>query len=173
MLVFVITAIAIFVTYIAIAIKLFGIPASISNTYYLYEERHKNLGYIFTAFMLSVAFLMVNPMVYLGTFESWQLLGFVCPSGIALCGSAPFFNSGKDEKIVHCVGAITGVVSGLAWCFCLDTKTSIYVTSAMVGLSIFGGVATETEDTCKTFWLEIAGFGTIAMVLFLETIFHL
>lgn len=168
--IFVIYAVGLFVAYLITAIKLFGIPRSISDTFYLYEGMSKHLGYVFTGFMFATATLIVTPMVELGSFEWWQFLGFLCPVGIAFCGSAPLFKDDKDTKIVHCTGAVTGVLSGLSWCFLVDTRTAFIVTSAMVSASIIASVATKTEKSCFTFWAEMAGFGTIAVVLLIQTI---
>lgn len=50
----IIISIAIFMLYIICVVCLFNIPWSISNTYYLLEERRKGLGWLFTAFCYGV-----------------------------------------------------------------------------------------------------------------------
>lgn len=50
----IIISIVIFILYIISVICLFNIPWSISNTYYLLEERCKGLGWLFTMFCYGV-----------------------------------------------------------------------------------------------------------------------
>lgn len=157
----IIIAVVLFTAYIANAIAIFGIPRSISDTYYLYNQRKDGCGWAFTAFMITEAILMLYPMVELGTGQWWQFLGFLCPAGLAFCGSAPMFHD-RFVARVHASGAITGVATGLAWCYLCDKITALAMTGAFITIAIVGGVVTDTENECKTFWAEIAGFGTIA-----------
>lgn len=163
-------AVLLLIVYLAVAIKLFGIPRSISDTFYLYNGLAEGAGYTFTVFMFSESFLMMYPMVTLGTFEWWQFFGFLCPVGIAFCGSAPLFKDDKLTKRVHYTGAIMGALTGLIWCFLLDAKTSFITLCALGSLTLFLSVYTKTEEESKVFWLEIWGFGTIATVLFISTL---
>ena len=52
-------AIGMFVIYNAVAIHFFGIPKSLSETFYLYQNKKKSLGYIFTGMMFAVALTLM------------------------------------------------------------------------------------------------------------------
>ena len=160
------TALIVFIAYITIAIKQFGIPESISNTFYLYNEKRNGLGYVFTLFMWTVGSLMIMPMITLGDGHWWQFVGFLCPTALCFCGAAPMFKDTKMESSVHVIGAVSAAILGLLWCFlAVGYHTILPVLITMVSLVIAMGKLTETLMSCKTFWLEIAGFGTIGIVL--------
>lgn len=159
----VITAVVTFVTYLLAAVSLFGIPPSISDTYYLYEAKHKNLGYVFTVFMFSVAFLMIAPMVDYAMFDWWQFLGFLCPMGIAFCGCAAW-SKDKEVKPIHFAGAYTGAIAGLLWCFLASTTPTLIT---LIAMSIICWLLADVTNTnkCYIWWLEIVAFGTISLIL--------
>ena len=167
----VIWALILFVGYIATAIFIFReIPRSISDTFYMYNDVFEGLGYVFTIFMSITAALIVSPMVALGTFEWWQFLGFLCPCGIAFCGSAPLFKDDKLVKKVHYTGAIGGASTGLAWSFLLDSMTLGVSLAVLIVTCAIIGLATRTIKECSTFWLELVGFGSITIVLVANTL---
>lgn len=162
----VLMALTLFIGYIAAALFIFReIPRSISDTFYMYNDVAPKLGYIFTAFMTIEAFLIASPMTALGTFEWWQFLGFLCPAGLAFCGCAPLFKGDKFVKRVHFSGAILSVTAGLTWCYLLDPSRMIGTLIILSVSCAAVGVASRTNSTCRTFWLEIVGFGTITSVL--------
>lgn len=157
---------ALFLAYIIIAIVLLNqIPPSISDTFYLYNKKRNNLGYIFTIWMTIESFLMVIPMVELSSGQWWQFLGFMCPAMIALCGSAPTFMADRLTKRVHFFGAISGVVFGLLWCALMDLRAAIVTLVALLIVIMTVSDATGTWRESRTFWLEIVGFGSIAILL--------
>lgn len=53
-------SIAIFLLYIGSMVFMFGVPWSISNTYYLLEEKRKGLGWLFTVFCYGVGVFFVT-----------------------------------------------------------------------------------------------------------------
>lgn len=167
----VIIAVVLFGAYIAAALFIFReVPPSISDTFYMYNTLVPGLGYVFTVFMFAEAFLMLPKMVELGTFERWQFLGFLCPVGIALCGSAPLFKDDKTVKRVHFTGALSAAAFGLLWCFFLDRDSLIISVVTLIAICGATADSTGTAKQCSTFWLEIVGFGTIATVLLINTI---
>lgn len=56
-------AIGIFIAYNAVMIGLFGIPSSLSNTYYLLNNKWPNSGWAFTAMMWVVCGLLIAPWI--------------------------------------------------------------------------------------------------------------
>ncbi len=110
-------AVAMFILYVWVAIANFGIPKSISNTYYLYEGIAKGLGYLFTGFLWIEALLIVSIMIDMGDGSPWQFVGFLCPAGLAFCGCAVLSEDKHTlEGYVHYIGAYTGAIAGLVWC---------------------------------------------------------
>ncbi|MCR5697795.1 MAG: hypothetical protein K6G73_12550 [Marinilabiliaceae bacterium] len=157
-------ALMLFVLYIGAAIANFGIPKSISNTYYLYEEKAKGLGYLFTAFLWIEAFLIVSIMIDMGEDSPWQFVGFLCPTGLAFCGAAVLSeDKGTLEGHVHYFGAYLGAIAGVVWC-CIFIGTKFTLLELLcMSVVCFGisAIPTKTLRSSFTFWLELAVFGTI------------
>ena len=160
-------ALALFILYVGVAISNFGIPKSISNTYYLYEEKAKGLGYLFTAFLWIEAFLIVSVMIDMGDGSPWQFVGFLCPSGLAFCGCAVLSeNKGTLEGHVHYFGAYLGAIAGVVWCcIFIDAKSVLTELLGLSGLFVGCALRTQTLRSSFTFWLELAVFGTIILCI--------
>ena len=160
-----------FAIYVIAEVVLFGLPRSISESYYLYDEKKKGLGYLFTVFMYAEAFLIIMPLISIGEGSQWQFVGFLCPCGLAFCGTAVLSKGVTMESRVHCVGAYTAAVMGLLWCFIFIgwQQTLVYILSIWTLVLVFAN-ATNTTKYSKTFWIEIATFGTI-MTRLLEYVY--
>jgi hypothetical protein len=59
-------SLAVFLVYNIVALCIFGVPSSLSNTYYLYESKKKHLGMVFPAMMTSMAFTLLPAWLELG-----------------------------------------------------------------------------------------------------------
>lgn len=160
-------AFALFILYVWVAISNFGIPKSISNTYYLYEEKAKGLGYLFTAFLWIEAFLIVSIMIVMGDGSPWQFVGFLCPSGLAFCGCAVLSkDKGTLEGHVHYFGAYLGAIAGVVWCcIFVETKFTLIELLCMSGFFLACASRTKTLRSSFTFWSELAVFGTIILCI--------
>lgn len=172
MVITVIIAVCLLISYIVTAISVFKkVPVSISDTFYMYASKKAQLGYVFTLWMIAESSLMVIPMLSLCETEWWRFLGFLCPVFIAFCGCAPLFKENMSAK-VHYTGAIGSVITGLAWCLLLNWLDT-WVMLSLLGCTVFIiGNETETLHKCRTFWLEIVGFGTVALVLLVESLIY-
>ena len=142
------------------------VPTSISNSFYIYNEKKKGLGYVFTIFMFIEAYLMVVPMIDMGTDTTWQFLGFLCPAGIAFCGSAPLSRGVTLESKVHVVGATSAAILGLIWCFvyCKPIIVCDILITYLFAVTMTAWY-TDTVEKCRTFWVELLAFPSILTVM--------
>jgi hypothetical protein len=106
-------SLALFVAYLTVIICLFGVPASISESFYLLESRRKGLGYLFTGWCWALAILVMSMMVTLSESRWWQFLSLFAGGGLGFVGTAPLFKS--HEKTVHYVSTGVCALSALAW----------------------------------------------------------
>lgn len=114
-------AILIFLVYNLAIIGNFGIPTSLSASFYLLNERKNNLGYIFTAMMWTITFLIMPYWMALAdSFEGWEHylvpLAFLAPACIAFVGTAPAFRGCELENRVHMISASLCAVFSILWC---------------------------------------------------------
>lgn len=167
-------AFTIFLIYNIVAIHKFGVPSSLSNTYYLYNGIKKNLGYVFTAMMFFMGMTLLPAWLSLGeTISDWSIylqpLSFFAAGSICFVGAAPAFRSCKMESTVHSVAAKLAAACSLLWCF-IACWQIMYVPIIAVGVvcAICFGIPSTRERFKKTqvYWLEMMAFvATFATVI--------
>lgn len=155
-------AISIFVIYNAVAIHFFGIPKSLSETFYLYQNKKKSLGYIFTGMMFTVALTLMPAWIEITeVISTWSnyltVLPFLGAGMIAFVGAAPAFRSCKLESKVHTISATAAAVFSLLWCAVVCYKIAYIIPISAV---IVWGTAfiTKTQKTAQTYWWEMVAF---------------
>lgn len=158
------------VAYVLTEYKLFGLPVSISNSFYLYEDLKKGLGYVFTAFLFVESFLILIPMIAMSNGHWYQFIGFLAPAGILFCGAAPETKSSELTNKVHVIGACTGAIGGLIWCL-LSTSGIMIALILLLSFCITALLAAVTSMDSKynLFWAEIFAFGSITLCLCCQT----
>lgn len=174
---FVLISLAIFLSYNIAALSIFGIPSSLSNTYYLYEAKKKHLGLVFPAMMAIMAFTLLPAWVELGkVISSWSSylnpLAFFTCAAILFVGGAPAFRSTKLEGTVHKVAATVAAACAVLWCLVVCWKI-IYVPLGTAALVVLGGVFTNTWKIASVYWLEMMAFGASFITVIVELLVHL
>ena len=116
------TAILLFIVYNIVALNKFGIPNSLSETFYLWNGVKKHLGYVFTGMMGGMTFTLLPAWLEIGnTISSWSqylnCLIFLACGAIMFVGVAPAFRKDEMESTVHCTAAKAAAACSLVWCF--------------------------------------------------------
>ena len=155
-------AIGIFIIYNAVAIHFFGNPKSLSETFYLYQNKKKNLGYIFTGMMFTVALTLMPAWIEITeVISTWShyltVLPFLGAGMIAFVGAAPAFRSCELESKVHTISATAAAVFSLLWCavVCYKIAYIIPISAVIVWGTAF---ATKTQKKAQTYWWEMVAF---------------
>jgi hypothetical protein len=155
-------AISIFVIYNAVAIHFFGIPKSLSETFYLYQNKRSGLGYIFTGMMFTVALTLMPAWIEITeVISTWShyltVLPFLGAGMIAFVGAAPAFRSCELESKVHTISATAAAVFSLLWCavVCYKIAYIIPISAVIVWGTAF---ATKTQKKAQTYWWEMVAF---------------
>ena len=152
----IIIATIIYVAYNAISLALFGIPESLSNTYYLWKER-SNKGYLFCLMMYLVVALMMPAWLTLSEASNFQFLAFLAPMSIAFVGTAPRFKDDKLEGNVHSISAVIAAACSLAWVALITPYW--WVILIWLGLIAMCSILTSSYKTAYVYWLEQVAFG--------------
>lgn len=158
-------AFAIYLIYNGAALRLFGVPESLSNTFYLYNDKKKHLGILFPIMMVSMAGLLLPAWLEISAISSLQFTAFLAAAGIIFTGSAPAFKSNDLEKRVHTVSALVAAVFALLWViFVSKLWFIILIWLAVVALIAF---ITKTIKSSYIYWLETVAFmSTFTSILF-------
>lgn len=145
----IIISIAIFIPYIICVVCLFNIPWSISNTYYLLEEKRKGLGWLFTVFCYGVGGFLLPGWLDM-TPESYQYTCFLSVAGLAFVGTAAQFKESLTNT-VHYTAAVICCLFSQIWCimagFWLVPLLSFVFFLCMAGFS---------KKKNWMFWVEVA-----------------
>ena len=134
-----ITACLIFTIYNVVSICIFGMPSSLSDTYYLFESKKKNLGWVFTAMMWSMAgFLMPGWLGISDAIGFWEsnftALAFFAACAIFFVGCAPKFREVGIENKVHMISAKLCACFAIGWC-AIDCWKIMYIVPISIGLA--------------------------------------
>lgn len=159
---------ALFVAYNIFACVKWGIPTSLSTTYYSLPTKWR---WVFTLFMWSIAILLMPAWLDVAnSFGDWRdhfkFLAFLTCGFICSVGAAPNFRSFEMENKVHTISATASAVTSILWCLiCLWQYMYIPIASAMI--PIIMAISTKTLKDCKVYWLEMMAFAmTYVSVLF-------
>lgn len=152
----IIEAACIYVAYNAISLALFGVPESLSNTYYLYKEK-RNKGRLFPLMMYAVVSLMMPAWITLSEGSDFQFLAFLAPSAIAFVGTAPAFKSNDLENAVHSTAAIVAAICSLAWVAVITPYW--WMILVWFGFIALAAILTSSYKPCLVYWLEQVAFG--------------
>ena len=152
----IIIATAIFVAYNAVSLANFGVPKSLSMTYYLWGEKAKK-GWLFCLMMYAVVAFMMPAWITMSEGSDFQFLAFLAPAAIAFVGTAPAFLSGGLENSVHMWSAILAAALSLAWIILVTPYW--WVMLIWLGFVALASVLTSSYKTAYTYWLEMVAFG--------------
>lgn len=162
MITLILISLAAFIAYTALVIKAYGIPVSVSDTFYLLPPKRR---WLFTAFCLTVGAPLLPAWIVLAG-ENLQFLPFLSCAGLLFVGAAAQF---KAELVgnVHYVAAGICLVASLLWII-LDTP--LWWLAALIYAT--AGVMAWRERRNWLFWVEIAAFVSVYAVVLIEYASH-
>ena len=152
----IIIATVIYVAYNAIALANFGVPQSLSMTYYLWKEK-SNKGFLFPCMMYIVVAFMMPAWISMSEGSDFQFLAFLAPAAIAFVGTAPAFLSGGLENSVHMWSAILAAICSLLWVILVTPYW--WMILIWLGLVVLASILTSSYKTAYIYWLETVAFG--------------
>jgi hypothetical protein len=144
--------IVVFVMYISRMAFLFSVPNSISDTYYLLEDRKEGSGWQFIAFCTLLG--LSSMILFIDAFSGkwYQFLGFFAGSALCFVGASPKFKE-KLEVDIHVPAALTCAILSLLCCILLGYALCVIVCFALAAGAYF---ISRRQDL--TYWLEMACF---------------
>lgn len=139
--------------YLALVVAKFGIPKSISDSYYLLGNR----GWMFQVTLFLVAF-SVMPTLIDKSSEDTQFLAFLSCAGLIFVGAAPFFKRQFDNK-VHFISAAICCGGLVLW----QIFNASWITPLVCFLALLYPMF---KDKKYMWWLEIATIVSAYVSLF-------
>lgn len=175
-LVLALVSLTIFVVYNAILIKMYGVPISLSHTFY-YLQEHGHWGGWFTVMMWFMSGTLIAPWIEVGNvITTWSqylnILPFLTCACLLFVATAANARDGGVITGVHMWCAKLSAVFALLWIFIVCYKIC-YIVPAWVLL--IGGIAhwTKTAKKARDYWLEMVAFGSVFTVVITEIIIQM
>ena len=147
----------VFISYNAAVLSNFGVPVSLSDTFYLWNKTKTGRGYLFTIMMLVMtACLMPGWLTLTETISSWShnltFLPFIAAGSLAFVGAAPAFKDCQIENKVHMGGAVCAAVFSILWICIVCYHIAWIILPACLILVWAAAFATKTHKTGATYW---------------------
>lgn len=169
----IIISLVIFLTYMVGTYKYFGIPASISDTYYLLENKCKGLGWLFTAMCWGVGCTLLPALLEM-TPDNQQFSAFFTCAGLLFVGSAPQFRLPLTNG-VHYGSAAVCVMFSQIWVGITCWWVLVPIWSAFIGYIVYGVLRHSDffrgyiyfKELKPMFWCEIAAFVALFIAIFI------
>lgn len=145
-----------YIIYNGIALKLFGIPESLSMTYYLFQKRKNWTRIFFPIMMIGMAFLLLPAWLEISMASPFQFLSFLAAAGIIFTGATPAFLNSSMENTIHTTGAIFAAIFALLWIIVVSKLWwTIFLWLITLGLIMW---ITKTIKSSCVYWLETIAF---------------
>lgn len=145
-----ITSIIVFLVYVGVTQKLFGITPSISASHYKWREKGRIYEILFTLFCWGITFTVLPIWLDVSP-ENVQFLAFLSAAGLGFVGASPLFMDDKLENTVHSTAAILCITASFVWAFIAGNP--------LFALAMFAGIVfVYFKIQNKVYWAEIIAF---------------
>lgn len=155
-LIFVLTAFVIYFIYNAVALSLFGVPKSLSMTFYLFKEKKNWTCIFFPIMMLTMAGALLPAWLEISVGSDLQFTAFLAAAGIIFTGSAPAFKSSSLENSVHMTSAVVAAIFALLW-VALVANLWYVILVWLIAITVIAFL-TKSVKSSYIYWLETVAF---------------
>jgi hypothetical protein len=152
----VLVAFTLYLCYNFVILSLFGIPRSLSQTFYDFEARKPWMRIFFPIMMIGVGVLLLPSWLEISDGSNFMFTSFLAAAGIIFSGSAPAFKRSDLEDKVHTGSAFFAATFAIIWIILVAKLWwFIIVWTAIISIVAF---ITKTWKTGLVYWLETITF---------------
>ena len=153
-----------FAIYNAIVLLLFGVPKSLSMTYYLFKDRENVLKYLFPSMMTLLGVFLMPCWIEMSEGSPFQFLAFLSAASLLFVAFAPAFKESDLENNVHQISAYCCAAFAMLWIIFVTPYW--YVILIVLGVIAALAIVTKTVKSGYIYWLEMIAFiSTFAAIL--------
>jgi hypothetical protein len=149
-------AILLFIVYNIVALILYGVPHSLSNTHYLFKQSNESLKFLFPAFITLLCFCLIPCWLQISEGSLFQFTAFLSGASLLFVGASPYFKNAGLEGFVHSMSAYMCAGFAILWII-LVTKLW-WIILIVLALVVVAAILTKTWKTCYIYWLEMVAF---------------
>ena len=147
-------------------IILFGIPKSLSETFYLFKNKKEWMKIFFPLMLLSIGCCLLPYWLNLTNNTNFQFLPFLSLLCILLTSFSPSFRSNFLEKKVHSISATCSAIFAMLWIIIATNLWWLMIIWFFIFLVL--AYLTKTLKKSKIYWLENIAILSICTVLLLS-----
>lgn len=161
-------AIFMFMIYNAVVLLLFGVPKSLSMTYYLFKDRQNILKVLFPCMMTLLGSFLMPCWIEMSEGSPFQFLSFLSAGALLFVAFAPAFKESDLENTVHQVSAYCCAAFAMLWIILVTPYW--YVILIVLSVIATLAIVTKTVKSSYIYWLEMVAFIStfIAIVAYYE-----
>lgn len=152
-------SLSLFLIYNGVALMKFGVPHSLSMTYYCFKEYKDKTKHIFTIMMVVCACLLMPGWIEMSEGSSLQFLTFLSAVGIIFVGLIPEVLNSDFENIVHTSFAILSAIFSMLWVVLVAEMWPIIIMWIILITTI--SLITKTLKKGWLYWIEMVVFGSV------------
>lgn len=145
-----------FAIYNAIVLLLFGVPKSLSMTYYLFKDRENVLKYLFPSMMTLLGIFLMPCWIQMSEGSPFQFTAFLSAASLIFVAFAPAFKESDLENTVHQVSAYCCAAFAMLWIILVTPYW--YVILIVLGIVAAIAIVTKTVKSSYIYWLEMVAF---------------
>lgn len=166
----IIISLIIFLVYMTGMYLYFGIPYSISDTYYKLENRKKGAGWLFSAMCILVGGLLLPALLNM-TPDSYQFTAFLACAGLIFVGAAPQFKLPLTNTVHYGSAAVCCIFSqiwvGLTCWWLLLPVWGAFLTYIIIHMARHkeGAIWDRFVSAKPMFWCEVAAVGATYLAI--------
>lgn len=157
-------AFALYLCYNFLVLSLFGVPHSLSETYYLFQKRSYWQRTFFPIMMIGIGIFLLPAWLEISALSPFMFTAFLASGGIIFTGMVPAFNNSKMEDRVHTISAFLGAIFALIWVV-LVAKLWWFIFVWAIFIVLLA-ILTNTWKSSYTYWIEtIAILSTFTAII--------
>ena len=149
-------AFIVYITYNAVSLLIFGVPHSLSMTYYMFKDMYNGLRYLFPSLITIMVVCLMPGWIDILEGSTYQFTAFLSAMGLAFVGAAPMFLRDDNIKGVHMIGALVSALFAILWILLVSHTWDILIICCLLCLLLM--FVTKTVKTSYVYWLETAAF---------------
>lgn len=168
-----IIALIIFTIYNTCILSKFGVPHSLSQTFYLLNTIKRQLGYLFTIMLFSVAFCLMPGWIEITeNITTWSnhltAIPFLASALLGVVGAAPAFRDSDKEDKIHTISAYAAALLSIIWCAVVCYNIAWFIIPICTVVILIAAKITKTLKPCLTYWLEMIALLTTFTTILVE-----
>jgi hypothetical protein len=162
-----------FILYNVIAILLFGIPESLTKTFYKYKAHHDSFKFMYYVFVALMCILLTPCWLKLSKTNFAQDVAVINILALIFMGASPIILKGEDtdrpltdlfEKLISYCCSIFFIL----WIVAATPYWWIILLTAIIVTLI--SIITKSWNKCYTYWIEIIAFASTFIAILLKYI---